>query len=130
MEDDCEAKSLEEKLGPTIVFNSPVEYLGGGLHCISFKYDLPGNNQLHLAYDKVASVFVDGKLRWQNQHHPTTEPVQAEGAELVLAPDLLYKHKKEKTLRFGRADDTTKENLKIIAKQVSIVYYGSEQRWL
>ena len=127
MEDGCEAKSLEEKLGPTVIFNLPVEYLTASLHCVSFKYDEQG--QLHLAYKDVATVFIDGKLKWQNHDYPTTQPVQAESAELVLAPDLIYRGKRSETLRFGRESQTKKESLKIVASQVMAVYQDGEQRW-
>ena len=114
---------LENLVGPRVIFDDGVKYLGPGLHCITIEYAGAGRGQLNLAYNDVAAVFRDGIPDWQNMNYSAVNPATKQGIEIVLAPGTLYHSLKGRTLRFQRpGDDKKKDYLKIIADEVNEVY--------
>ncbi|MBT3814618.1 hypothetical protein HOE37_05115 [Candidatus Woesearchaeota archaeon] len=121
--------TLENLVGPTIVFKDGVEFTGAGMNCLSLKYNY-SHGQKNPHYEDVASVFVNGELKWQNHNYSQGTPKTTDSVELVLAPRIEYVMKISKTLRFKRPKDKTiKTFLKIEASQVENVYQNDEQLW-
>ena len=121
---------LENLVGPSIVFNSNVEYIGPGMHCITLKYSGNGRGQLNLGYDDVTAVFIDGESRWQNKDYSTATPCEGNNIELILSPGTQFRSKKHQSLRFQRpGDKTQKDFLKIITDEVDAVYQNQRMVW-
>ncbi len=123
-----DSSGLERLVGPTVIFKAGVQMIDSTPHYVSIGYVQENRAPLDLFANEVAAVFVDGEVRWQNSTYEPVdstvrEDVAQEGVELVLAPDITYKHKRNKSLRFQRPKDkVAKDFLKIVADEVSEVY--------
>ena len=127
------SSGLERLVGPTVIFKAGVQVIDSTPHYISIGYVQENRAPLDLFANEVATVFVNGEVRWQNKDYPLVNPTirdskvrektTPKGVELVLAPDITYKHKRSKSLRFQRPKDkVAKDFLKIVADEVSEVY--------
>ena len=59
-ETKTQTEPLEMLVGPAIVFNQNVRYVGPGMGCITLEYSGNGRGQLNLGYEDVTAVFVNG----------------------------------------------------------------------